>query len=314
MSEQPGHGSAGTPSTSGHGFSAISAGAAHAREEGEGTSGLDGTGLAPGSGDEPRTTAFAHPVPAQAGRDGRRTSELGRFDWFAELDDFGRGNGATHKLAPNADLAGYRRAACGRPRRGGRSERLRPGGGRERGRCADRQPQAPLVAAEWLAARSLAARCWLAARCSLAAWFGWMQVWRRAASQRAQRRPTRAPPVAAGQMAAGQMAADEQAGAAGSCAAGGWASPRSCSQSPARCSAASSAASSPCTARDGLVRLQLQPGLGTAGADQPPGQLGGRDRRQGHARRGHDQGQRQRGHRIRLPDPAAATSSPTTTS
>jgi S1-C subfamily serine protease len=106
MSEQPGYGSAGTPSTPGHGFSAISAGPARAREEGEGTSGLDSTGLAPGSGDGPRTGAFANPVPAQAGRHGGRTSELGRFDWFAELDDFGHGNGASHNRAPNVYLAG----------------------------------------------------------------------------------------------------------------------------------------------------------------------------------------------------------------
>ena len=33
-------------------------------------------------------------------------SELGRFDWYAALDDYGRGNGASHNRAPNGYLAG----------------------------------------------------------------------------------------------------------------------------------------------------------------------------------------------------------------
>src|SRR5271166_6334748 len=66
MSEQPGHGSAGTPGAPGHGFSAISTG------------------------------------PAQARGDGQRTSEFGRFDWFAELDDFGHAAGTTDNRAPTA--------------------------------------------------------------------------------------------------------------------------------------------------------------------------------------------------------------------
>jgi S1-C subfamily serine protease len=89
MSEEPGREGADAPSTPGHGFSAISAGPVHTREEGAG--GSDGQ----------RTSEFAGAVPAQAGRDSERTSEFGRFDWFAELDDFGRGSGATSSRAPN---------------------------------------------------------------------------------------------------------------------------------------------------------------------------------------------------------------------
>ena len=59
MSEQPGRGSMGTPTAPGHGFSAITARPVPADEE----------------------------VPAC---DARRTSDFGRFDWFAESDDFGR--------------------------------------------------------------------------------------------------------------------------------------------------------------------------------------------------------------------------------
>jgi S1-C subfamily serine protease len=101
MSEQPGHGSAGASSTLGHGFSAISAGPGHTRDEGAGADGLDSTGPAPATGDGQRTSEFASAVPAQTGRDGERTSEFGRFDWFAELDNFGRGSGASDSRALN---------------------------------------------------------------------------------------------------------------------------------------------------------------------------------------------------------------------
>jgi S1-C subfamily serine protease len=101
MSEQPGRGSAGAPSTLGHGFSAISAGPAHTRDEGAGDNGLDGTGPAPATGYRQRTSDFVSAVPAQTGRDGERTSEFGRFDWFAELDNFGRGSDPTDSRALN---------------------------------------------------------------------------------------------------------------------------------------------------------------------------------------------------------------------
>ncbi len=53
MSEQPGHGTVGAPSAPGHGFSAITS------------------------------------SPPQANGDSQRTSDFGRFDWFAESEDFG---------------------------------------------------------------------------------------------------------------------------------------------------------------------------------------------------------------------------------
>jgi S1-C subfamily serine protease len=101
MSEQPGHASAGAPSTLGHGFSAISADPAPTRGYDAGASGPDSTGPASGTGDGQRTSDFAGTVPAQTGRDGERTSEFGRFDWFAELDNFGRGLGASDSRAPS---------------------------------------------------------------------------------------------------------------------------------------------------------------------------------------------------------------------
>ena len=67
MSEQPGYGSAGTPSTPGHGFSAISAGPARDREEGEGTSGLHGTGSGVlATATDHGRAHLRNPVPAQA--------------------------------------------------------------------------------------------------------------------------------------------------------------------------------------------------------------------------------------------------------
>jgi S1-C subfamily serine protease len=82
MSEQPGHGSAGAASTPGHGFSAISGGPAEAHAAGH--LGRDSRQ----DGDLPSGPGAA--VPAQSGGSGERTSEFGRFDWFAQLDDFGR--------------------------------------------------------------------------------------------------------------------------------------------------------------------------------------------------------------------------------
>lgn len=72
MSEQPGLGGAGTPGTVGHGFSAISAESAQAGEDGDLST-------------EPHVADSAPKAGA-----GERSSEFGRFDWFAELDGFGR--------------------------------------------------------------------------------------------------------------------------------------------------------------------------------------------------------------------------------
>jgi S1-C subfamily serine protease len=102
MSEQPGHGSAGTPGTPGHGFSAISAGPAQARGDGELTGQFGDASPAPADGNGERSAEFGGAIPAQAGRDGQRTSEFGRFDWFAELDDFGHAAGTTDNRAPTA--------------------------------------------------------------------------------------------------------------------------------------------------------------------------------------------------------------------
>ena len=75
MSEQPGHGIPRPPGASGHGYSAIPAGPAASGDDGDGS-------------------AFA--------TDGR-VSEFGRFDWFAELADFGRANRTVAALDQQAD-------------------------------------------------------------------------------------------------------------------------------------------------------------------------------------------------------------------
>jgi putative serine protease PepD len=79
MSEQPGHSSAGPPSALGHGFSAVPA--------------------------SPLPPPPPSPVPGY----GERTSEFGKFDWFAESEDFSR-------LAGPGD--GQAAASQGRARRG----------------------------------------------------------------------------------------------------------------------------------------------------------------------------------------------------
>jgi S1-C subfamily serine protease len=83
MSEQPGHGDCDPPSALGRGFSAISAGPA--------------------------------PAPPPALGEGGRTSEFGKFDWFAESEDF---NWITGPAAGQATSEGRMRR--GRWLRGGR--------------------------------------------------------------------------------------------------------------------------------------------------------------------------------------------------
>jgi len=87
MSDQPGHGTVGTPSAPGRGYSAIA-----------------------GS-------------PPRADRDGQRTSDFGRFDWFAEAEDFGLTSMAADNRAVNGQAAagqgvngaGDAQAAVGQP-------------------------------------------------------------------------------------------------------------------------------------------------------------------------------------------------------
>jgi len=80
MSEQPEHGSVGSPGTPSHGFSAIPAGPA---------TGGEGNGSARGAGN--------------------RTSEFGKFDWFTSLDDFGPAHASAAEDANGPAHKGTRR-------------------------------------------------------------------------------------------------------------------------------------------------------------------------------------------------------------
>ncbi|HSR85965.1 MAG TPA: trypsin-like peptidase domain-containing protein [Streptosporangiaceae bacterium] len=125
MSERPGHGDVGADGTSGHGFSPIPpipavpaipavppipAVPASPPGDSEGERLAD---LLPSSGpagsNADGATDLGGASLAYAGGSNERTSDFGKFDWFAQLDDFGRAGrtadghaGDCHQTAPSA--------------------------------------------------------------------------------------------------------------------------------------------------------------------------------------------------------------------
>ena len=180
MSEQPGHGTRGAPGTpdgsSGDGYSVLP----------PGSSGHGHAVLPPGSSGHgysvipPQPTADGHIGDGAAGgSDG--VSDLGKFDWFADLESFGRGEpqGGPDAAGPPAHLAAASERGSDEPRprpwrrrvssRWGEKQRDfgRRGDGRDDHWLADRRKERGLgrLLRGWrlaLAAVGLATACTLA--------------------------------------------------------------------------------------------------------------------------------------------------------
>jgi len=164
MSERPGHGDVGADGTQAHGFSAIPAippipaipavsASPPADSKDERLADLlPSSGPAGGNADG--TTDIGAASLANFGRSNERTSDFGKFDWFAQLDDFGRAGRTAdghardgHQSALRAPITDNPRAAGGQAAGGQAALGQAAGGQAALGQAAGGLP-AGAVAAE----------------------------------------------------------------------------------------------------------------------------------------------------------------------